>query len=1666
MWVWLGRILASVLSVVLLGTLIWLLLSLRHPVPLVGGFATAYRAPLPPRALTAEDRRTLERLATAGGGLFEPPSVAWFDASDQLANSAQTRPWDTLTKSVRMVRPGGPDNDMVVVYLGMVGTLDHEGQPCLAMPADGEGPGIRVAELLTDLRDATPASAGLLVVLDGCEAGLGWPLGIADGSFAPAVEAMARSSTIPRTWVLVSAGAGERSHGDPEDGGSLFATSFAEAIVGAADRAPFGNGDGLVQLRELATFLSSEVPRRSRLQFGSTQTPLLIPAFNDARGEDPAIAWAIDQPATGLVGGLRRWFWGSWGLETDASSRRSASVNSIDARGPRWWLAERWAAASRLRAEAVHGHPNRWQRYQQLLMRAEHLLRCGAAASEERIRTETLVERLEVELKTATLVDASRLPSVRINEWSSTPAEMEIAAAWRRDFAETLASVQSTPQKLVPPSTYPRAEWIGRCRAACDWLEIEAPRNPLTPDGLQAWLASLGRSGPDRLPEPIEVHTARMVARHLDDGVWLSAPDLPGRLLRLVGMSRRAALPDDVRSDRAIALVANRKALDEELRRAIDLMLLADPDSVSEARQVAAMLESRYEEIIRLGVAASTTVRLLDTVDDELPWLAAWWVSEARAAVRGDGAQPPAVEWLELLDSVADLRQVVDRSLGVRAEEAVIASIDETVAVLDEARSRTEEALQSLTGGYEAACSELVNAASDSPVTLGRIRRILDIPLLRGRRRIALWERAEALRVIPVPAPSPTEGTLPEPDLRTATAGWISWKDTVVHPVVPILAGDVGGAASLPTEADDVAVAVARQVDAINRQVSLLPETLGRLGKERAAATLADPDKTRADPYLESGDLLARRLASVTCFRNVPDVPSSVHVNFVAAWHDRLTTAASDAIDDFWTGVEPGDGPWYAETAEEFLTAASELVSRSGVSHGTMIRRAVEARLRSLSAVGMFGTVKVAPEVLTLYPSLIAADSPTSRTSLRTTRGVPSGLAALWFAESLSGIPIGMVHRVGNRSPDAVDIWVPLNVEADGGESGVSWKVVAAPTLPGNVSGPKVIDMIVWFRGHRVVVPLPVLTAGDVRTVEWQPAEPRPPTVTVRGTVPRQRSVAIVFDCSGSMGQRLLDGRTRLTAGRDALMGVLESMSKEGGWNVSLWLYGHRTEWSRSRGGRYTAGFTEEGKRQRDTAIADGKPFRLVPGNDVERVLDMQPLSPVQLMQIRTILDSQRPGGETPLYRAIDEVLRIDFATANPAPGHVVVVTDGANEQSGGTITTASDVQRSLSLVNVGRREEDLIRIDVIGFDMPFGGDGRQIRMQDLQCMAEESKGAYFDATDPRRLTAALERSMRSLRWQVQSPVTGRLTASLGDPITLPLPARGSANTYDVQMEAGQFPRRVIVSGGEALELFLATSGRLEFRRYTGGFEQGLRDSHADLPDPADPTRRWFIGAHMTHREGADVRFPISVQNNSADGFSPRPTAAWIEVTPRGDGGPIEPAYVFYDLTFEPGRPVPVLQLRATDWPAGATMAEVRAWVRFIDCPPTITVPLSSLPIATDSVVPVPGLEGTSLRIRVSRHTGDNELRVTVIEEHPPAVDQSTRRLRIEVRPGCRHAVHVSEPGAARIRHEFVVGLVDGLLPGDVSLLVTDREDIIRNAVGPRFRGGPSEPLIVPVSPR
>ena len=186
--------------------------------------------------------------------------------------------------------------------------------------------------------------------------------------------------------------------------------------------------------------------------------------------------------------------------------------------------------------------------------------------------------------------------------------------------------------------------------------------------------------------------------------------------------------------------------------------------------------------------------------------------------------------------------------------------------------------------------------------------------------------------------------------------------------------------------------------------------------------------------------------------------------------------------------------------------------------------------------------------------------------------------------------------------------------------------------------------------------------------------------------------------------------------------------------------------------------------------------------------------------------------------------------------------------------------------------------------------------------------------------------------------------------------------------------------------MFSASGGRaLEFRRYDGGMEQGIRDARTPVVDPADSSRRSFVAAHLATRKGDDVLFPISIQNADPTEYSRRPAETWVDITPLDASGTPSQPYTFYDPDFEDGRPVPLLECVAPRWPREAVRAEISVWFRFEPVKPDLEIPLASLADGQEHRLSLPGLPDTKVIATLGRPDATGDTPLTVIEQHPAA---------------------------------------------------------------------------------
>ena len=1656
------RIILTAAAIALIVLLVRMLLTVRRQVPIVVGFVTNYRSPLAPIPLADEDRSLLASLGNSGTRFFEPGSAVIYDTTPALASATADEMLATISTTLRRTKPGGPDGNMAIVHLTTIGTLDEKGHPCLIPPGTSADPAgmeedsyLRVDRLLAGLRDALPEHVGIFVVLDACRPSTDWPLGIEDGAFTPAVEAVMAGSNLKRMWVMIPASTGQNSYSSAALGASGAVLEFVRGMRGAADAKPWGDADGRVELRELSAYLAFRVDHWAQAMFGERQTPILIATPSD-RNTDAALAWTASRPPV-------------IELRSDADDYEDD------------WLAERWRAADRLRPSAIRERPMLWASYLHMLLRAEKIRTAGAAYSDEQFDVDTTVERMETELGMSLIASARLLPGIRLayrRVDMMAQREDDEVLRWLAAVERYIALDQPRNETAKPPAVAEDVDtWMLQAESAWLWLIEKCETNAAVDKSVVVrWLECVGTRPEGPAFSPWQIHILRMLVRWADPADWQRQPEAFRDFIRMVSASRQSIYARDVRADRIVEANELASLGNAWMREALDLAFVGGPANLTEAARLSRKSIDAFGQRITLSQQRIQALQLLDVVRAELPYLAAWWVEESRHAVR----QPSDTESGSLrtkpADIVALLLAVEQLELSVDAAAMAMGKAESETAPstsnIAEVRARCEALFTAIKSVYMESCADLATQAPDSPRTHGAIRRALALPLANGDLRMRLLRRADTLdrhhAALIARAPSQVDDPLPPVDQAAAVAGWVPWRNVLMNPVLPIIAANPFGEPILPTSAADIAAIVGRQVTAVRSSARSLPSIVAGFDRQRAELEIGSGDSDdRVLELLSRGSLVTRRLAAVAGQRpRIIDGGTPTQRYFAAAWHKRLMQHAEMTLEEFWGGVEPDEPVYCFHKTRVLIESAAEIVRSNAVIFGDRDRARLTAKVDALAAQWSgFADVELTPNRLIL-PSSSGVEPPRNKVSLTVHPGVPPGLASLWLSESVDGRPLELLqsHSVdGSHGTARRGFASRTGVRVSSPPQETSWQLDPAAARSIELKRTAVLDLTTWYRGHRMVVGLPVAAATASRTTEWEASAKLATRVTVRGDLQQAQSVAIVFDCSGSMGQRLADGRTRLDAGRAAVAELLKSMTTSGRWDVSLWLYGHRTKWSRDKGGKYVAGLTPAGTAAKASAGRAEQPFTLVPGDDVEQVLPMQALTPAVVERIGMMLSPLEPGGETPLYLAISEALITDFdGGRSDLPGHVLVVTDGANDQTGGRYVTASTVEDQLARKN-GRRRVPL-RIDVVGFGYAANATDRASRMDDVRNLATGSGGRFYEAANAELLARSLRESMRLIQWQVRGPDAPRETAGLGASLTLPPALVGRPRAYEAVLESGANPARrgFETEGGEAIDLYVSGGRRLEFRRYDGGTEQGLRDSRTSLFAPSDPQRLFFVGAHLASRFGDSVRFPLSIQNANAAEFSSRPVESWVEVTPRSSDGVVGAPFIFYDLSFQPNRTVPVLDLVATHWPRSADRAEIRGWFRFTKTPPDAAITLADLTPGVERRLELVGLPGSEIRVSLAAAEAADHVQLSVLESHPALFADKLPCVRVCVTPGCLRAVHIVEPETGRVRHEFTVRVEGGRIPQDVQLLITDRQRVLNGAVSVTAAGAP--PLAVPVA--
>ena len=1585
-----------------------------------------------PNAWAKED---LERFSELGG---DETRVLNFSFEPYAKEEAKDDGLKNLRRNLLATKKGGPDKNLVIVYLSMHGVVDGDGRPCLlppdASPYDTDTwlPMEDVIDYLfpKDKLDRLPEKK--LLILDCNRMDVNWRLGLLYNDFADRLEDVFKRAEVPGLMILNSTSPGEvgwSSAGQFQ--GSVFSHYLYRGLCGEAD----GNGNKRVSLSELQAYLKAGVDQWARVNRNDRQSPMLLKAEAEKDDVDLVFTWKY-QPTAAPISDLKT----------------SSGWKDVALFWTKYHQPNR-KVAHRLR-------PMLWERFQNKLLRMERLLLAGSAYKTEFDRVGKEV------LKLAEQLDDNPLPD-RLAAYSLPLARQLDRAPERRVYLEA---------------------------AEAGWAAILAePGGTGWDDRLQA-VDDAGGQGIG----VVELHFARMLNRHLDPVTWRENPELVRLALsarQLAEQAAAAALADDTNdvllSQRAHYWTSpSIDKADKERRLAEDRLFIGGPEKLETVPGLYANLigtdgtGGQYGEAGKLGEKVRAAYELRDRARATAPHLAQWLFA------RLSRPKPSELDDLaKLIRAAAELEAELEASLAVGAWRAE----------LDPLASLVAGKLDSLQDSFNSECSKLDDARVQDPDTLKGISVVLGTPLVTGDRRMSLLEKlveADSKRDDSLVGPEVSGN-----DRATDDEGAERYAKRLAafgeHPAVALLGELVTGDASSTVEAEEVFNARAafyQPGQVVREALDSLDGRLGELPREPEEVLWVSGDVPRspaeARAGLDEADRLVRAAAPLAAQRKAdyrrkvaPDPAVSLRrldLHCLMLWHCHRT------LEDFWgsAGEEQRVAtPYFKLAAREYLDAARVLAGFTAPATPGKIE--LEALLEARSKAVL------RPEAKNLQVDNDDVAPAELKVSVTAGPDLPSGEAAIYLSDSAGEGTIPVLSAEDLEEPDLRRIGVevaPAN-GANQQDTALPRHWVANKSLADDA---KWLNAIALYRGHRVTCQVVVEPLGAGIPIVYVPRKYNKPTVTVFGEATRKSSVMFILDCSGSMGDKMataddtrMTETSRFKEAKEALGVILSELAdvEDNPYRVGVLAYGHSLGWKDFGNGDEQVTWDPESGELTRKELLDGD-LPLHPNVDTDSIWPLSGFTKFERKSVEAKLDKLRPLGETPLYLSIIAAVK-ELRKVNSPVNHIIAITDGVDDRSDvepDDVVLWSDVADEIDSMGDGKVRLDVVAINTHDKDIeqhlnkvmpnvtPADREEElkaQIsRRNDLEALADSSGGDFYPADAPVQLLAALKESLQLSRYEVVK-LPGKTvvdTESLSKKSRIEQ-APDAEVDYLLRVPDREHAAQseITLVGGEGLELYLNRSAnRLEHRRYYEQQEAAGRDFVEKVANPlrSDDSgpERLFIGAHLPAREGDSVRFEVSVQNQDETAFTPRPVEAWVQITPLVSGEKPFGDYVFYDPVFIEDRPVPVIECVAPQWPAEAGMAEIRMFCKFRATGPEKPDEIAVDELAARGRYTVDGLSGVEFSLDKRRgESGGSYYRIVVTEHHGEG--SKLDLAKVAMYPPPKKTEHRFDHKRAQVRHTFYYddAAAEGNKIGEYRVIVSPRSRLSENAVAP------SEPLEVTI---
>jgi hypothetical protein len=1348
---------------------------------------------------------------------------------------------------------------------------------------------------LLDLLGELPSDTPKLLLLDVTQVSAHWPLGELHNDFARALENLdQRINAIPNLVVISSSGVDQRSWVSPEWGQTYFAHFVIEGLKGAADGAGTrGKKDGRVDAMELFAYVSNEVPRCVRHNRARLQTPVKF--GDDDRARKLEVVRCGDYKADNNV--------------PEVDEKKHEKAYEV--------LRKAWEKCQELRRELPHPSayaPHLWRRYLDVLLRAEQLLRSGAAEGAQK-----------------NLNEAEELYTLIVQYRSLD--DLKKSAQLTLAMPDALG-LQPTPHdrngliKIADLGKLDRAkkeDWDKALDALKKYAGNDSQRRQMSPAFTDMVIDKAAEDPQRRLVlgrqllgsvDPVtsdcrtaEAHYLMMLA----DNLALLGPeveaDKPWPLvqtsLQLRRRAERAALGLDENKDGARPPAYSEQVLpwiqemiekaDRPRRLGQDLLFASSTAEWDQAKKLFnEEANPGYAKAQDLAVKIRRALDLRDRLYAELPYYTHW------VAERGFGHEEEVVKlWNEL----HKLRRLLEKPATGAGETARAMQ----VAQLDEVRQRIAEDFTKIQGWVEE------SVFKENPNTQDRwheIEAALAVPFLQPdvRKRLIDVSLAISRELLKNP-PKEGDAGIPsgEEDHKVARATALRQGRLALA----MLGGDdwpeehakAKNAIDIPEEGTWYR-SVTRAGDSIGRFLNELPEMADKECEEAAGQDNLD----KAAALLQSATRYARTIdgaaARTRMTRNPVDEQRRLNMHHLLCWQAHRTFL------DWWAELgQTPQRPYYQRAGESFLEDAEQLVMGKSAKSAPAVR---EARLK-----------RVDEERANLKPVPVVVQ----RSEHRSKDDFHSGPARFdWTDEEYVEWLYRLQGPQEKKVPGQAVMWIQaergLRIAAeDSPRRPVAFddpfrvKITAAGLADRPPTGVAKHSVKGFFRGHH----------PEVETSVSMPIRPERvvslPPLRGRGHVAVQTkrslydlygaentAIALVLDLSGSMVRDLPLSNSRFKRALRAMRSVLQQLPK--GVTISLRTFGAKK------------------------FISPENPY------GIELVWPARPWDPDKLDALIAEVEKLEPWGFTPLVHSIAAAKK-DLPDEMKARS-IVVITDGGDS----TFYEDKNRRKGDTIKSFLRREfaDSDIQVSVIGFEAKESElrEDEKEGYRQFRPALQAINGQYYDADNTDLLTEYLTRSLLHMYFQVY-PDNGRDVADRQDKGENISQSDKEKNWRWVHLDPDihrirvpsirSLKQRIDIRSGDALLLDLVRGwgGRPEFRRGTYAESDYMTREHSQIWTNKSQ-KDWVLAVLQNYqlRESNQLALMATLEKTAKTDQTPSPDLirlnhpgwVWFDV-PAPEGAKAKPTLRISSL---PNYPADAWGLEVSDWPSDRPAATLKTW--------------------------------------------------------------------------------------------------------------------------------------------